>query len=300
MITLADIEHFSSFVSTKLDDLPSRVIDKLEQKVGCCRCGDYITALNNGAEWLFEYTAKYQPLTGNILSQGKLFLYGRPAERWDKTNPDDDYFLHCGLELNGFVLGVYRNPIGENPDDAGYRANIERINQNLTRKWGKPTVSEERHLSLPFEISQAYYSRFDGLNVPLTAAQGIYTRLLPFPIHRPWQSIDGYLSQIRLKNKLELVHEWFPGCQPKRKSDPYTKLMIFLDTRPTLGGKEGDVFFVKNHIQDGVIYYIRDGDIDNLMVLNEPAEAIDQYCHHVLMRDERRFDFMPYVSKFSI
>ncbi|RUO31137.1 hypothetical protein [Aliidiomarina soli] len=299
MITFEDIEDFSSFIATTPEELPSRVLYILEQGLGGYRRGDYLTALEKGAEWLFEYTSKHQPLTGDILSKGKLFLYGRPAERWDKTNPNDDYYFNCGLEINNFILGVYRSPIGRNPDDANYRDNIEKGNVNLTKKWGKPTVCEERHLSLPFEISQSYYGRFDGLNIPESPAQGIYTRLLPFPIKRPWQSIDGYLSKLRLKKKLELLHEWFPDCQPKRKSDPYNKLMIFLDTRPTLSGKEGDVFFVKNHIQDGVIYYIRDGDIDNLMVLIEPVEAIDKYCHHVLMRREGRFDFMPYASRFE-
>ncbi|RUO79865.1 hypothetical protein CWI84_09575 [Idiomarina tyrosinivorans] len=299
MINRTDIEKESTFIAMTVEELPTRVKEILEKGILGSRKPDYLTALQRGPEWLFEYTRKYQPLTGNMLSDGKLVLYGRPAEKWDKTNPDDDYYLHFGLEINGFFVGVERNVLGKNPDDEGYRDFIERGNRKLTKTWGKPTVMEERHLSLPFELRQAYYSRFDGLNVPLTASQGIYTRLLPFPVGRPWESIDGYLGQLRLKKKLALIHEWFPDCQPKNKSDPYIKLMIFLDTRPTLSGKEGDVFFVKNHIQDGVIYYIRDGDIDNLMVLNEPVEAIDKYCHHILTRSEGRFDFMPYAGKFE-
>ncbi|MEW5681692.1 MAG: hypothetical protein AB1780_04870 [Pseudomonadota bacterium] len=297
MISFSDIESYSTYIAKKRSELPERVVEILNSKSPWQ--GDLLVALDNGVDWLFEHTKKYQPLTGELLTKGELFLYGRPHERLDKTNPDNDYVVYCGVKINEQIVTLKRSRKGVNPDDAGYRDNIEKINRNLTKTWGKPTVWEERHLSLPFEISQAYYTRFDGLNIPLTASQGIYTRLLPFPIHRPWQSIDQYLSKLRLKNKLELVHEWFPGCQPKRKSDPYTKLMIFLDTRPTLSGKEGDVFFVKNHIQDGVIYYIRDGDIDNLMVLNEPVEAIDKYCHHILMRNDGRFDFMPYISKFN-
>jgi len=72
---------------------------------------------------------------------------------------------------------------------------------------------------------------------------------------------------------------------------------MFLDSRPTLRGKEGDVLFVKNHIQDGVIYHIKDADIENMRILSEPAEAIDRYCEHVLLEKPGRFDFLPYTSE---
>ncbi|UFH50132.1 hypothetical protein [Pseudomonas sp. KNUC1026] len=72
---------------------------------------------------------------------------------------------------------------------------------------------------------------------------------------------------------------------------PCTDFMMFLDTRPTLSGKEGDVFFVKNHIQDGKVYWIHDADITGMRELSDPVTAIDLYCAHVLSGKPGRFDF---------
>ena len=58
---------------------------------------------------------------------------------------------------------------------------------------------------------------------------------------------------------------------------------------------DGDHLFVKTHDQDGLVYYIRDADVANMMILTDPAEAIDLYCEHVLLRKEGRFDFRPWA-----
>ncbi|GAA0660132.1 hypothetical protein [Rheinheimera tangshanensis] len=297
-MTIDDVKNYSDFFAENISDLPENVFGLLENSNN--GVSDYLTPMELGAQWLFEFTKDSQPLTGSLLQSSELFIYGRQSERWDGTTPNNEYHIHLGAEINNQIVIIGRKSLGWNPDDGTYSETIARINANLTKTWGRPISKVERHLSLPTPISKAYYHRLDGLDIPLSPAVGIYSRLLPFPINRPWETIDSYLASLKLKSKLDLIHDWFPRCKPERKSAPYTNLMIFLDTRPALSGKEGDVFFVKNHIQDGTIYYIRDGNIDNLMVLNEPVEAIDKYCHHVLMRDERRFDFMPYVSKFSI
>jgi hypothetical protein len=74
--------------------------------------------------------------------------------------------------------------------------------------------------------------------------------------------------------------------------------MMFMAAGPNPAGKEGDVFFVKNAngIQDGVIYHIKDADIENMRILSEPTEAIDLYCEHILLEKEGRFDFLPYTG----
>ena len=65
----------------------------------------------------------------------------------------------------------------------------------------------------------------------------------------------------------------------------------------TAPGRQGRrCVFVKNIMHDGVIYHIRNADIDNMRILSEPAEAIDRYCEHMLLKREGHFDFLPYTS----
>lgn len=238
---------------------------------------DYYTPLKNGKDWLFELTEKYQPRTGAILLSGselhvrQLIVSGRPL-------------LFMMLEVKGKVVLVNRAFYGSHFGDANY---LERRHV------------PERCESLPPAIRDAYYNRFDGLNIPSTPSVGIYTRLLPFPVHRPWQSWDGYLEEFRgyKKKYLPWLEERIPNVKPESKYAVYTKFMMFLDTRSDLKGKEGDVLFVKNHIQDGLIYHIKDADIENMRILENPEEAIDRYCEHVLLEKEGRFDFLQYGKK---
>jgi hypothetical protein len=145
----------------------------------------------------------------------------------------------------------------------------------------------------------AYYHRIDGLGVPNSESLGPFTRVLPYPISRPWQSVDGYLSDLKLKSKLlPIIEEMIPNVKPERKGSSYTKFMMFLNSWGSFTGNkktDGDHLFVKNHVQDGVVYYIRDADVANMMILADPVEAIDRYCEHVLLRKEERFDFRPWA-----
>jgi hypothetical protein len=96
---------------------------------------------------------------------------------------------------------------------------------------------------------------------------------------------------------LPWLAERIEGVEPKRKSASWTNFMLFLDSRPEGKGKEGDQLFVKTHIHDGVIYHVKDADIENMRILSNPAEAIDLYCEHVLLEKEGRFDFLPYTTQ---
>lgn len=261
-------------VYTSCDDIPPWLREAIFGSNVSGRVDDYYTPLKNGKEWLFELTKKFQPRTGSLLlSDGELYVR--------KIMVSGDPLLFMMLEVQGKVVLVNRSFYGSHFDDASYQ-----------EKRRPP----ERCESLPPAIRDAYYSRFDGLNIPTTPSVGIYTRLLPFPVHRPWQSWDGYLEEFRgyKKKYLPWLEERIPNVKPDSKYDVYTKFMMFLDTRPDLKGKEGDVFFVKNHIQDGVIYHIKDADIENMRILENPEEAIDRYCEHVLLEKEGRFDFLQY------
>ncbi|MEH3021624.1 MAG: hypothetical protein PGN19_02685 [Pseudomonas oryzihabitans] len=253
-------------------DVKDKVFEK--QEPGFAKI-DFYTPLMMGKEWLLELTLKHQPRTGSFLMRGDL------AARYDTKGG----VLSCPelfISIEDKIVVVGRRHAGRNPSDL----NFFRFNT-------------ERHESLPSSIREAYYFRFDGLNIPLTPTIGIKSRLLPFPIGRPWKSWDGYLEEFRgyKKKYLPWLEERIPGVLPERKSSPCTNFMMFLDSRPTLSGKEGDTLFVKNHIQDGVIYHIKDADIENMRILSEPAEAIDRYCEHVLLEKPGRFDFLPYTSE---
>ena len=287
MINLRDIESYADYIAYTYEDLPQQIIERSAGTLAP-QTSDVATVLSAGTEWLFEYTKQFQPQTGNILCGAKWFVYGRDRGDGIFTN-------HVAAEINEKIIVLNRAFRNHNPADQGYDDEIATVNRRLAARNGEHTKITERHLSLPEAIGKAYYWRFDGLDVPLSPAVGIYSRLLPFPIGRPWQAIDNYLSDIRMKNKLSQIYDQFPGAEPKRKADLCTNLMIFLDARPGLKGKKGEVLFVKNHKQDGKIYCIRDGDISNIMVLKKPQMAIDEYCSYILTDNEKNFSFTEYT-----
>ncbi|QWK81297.1 hypothetical protein [Ochrobactrum sp. BTU1] len=240
---------------------------------------DSISLLDHGKEWAYELLTVHQPHTAKQLLNGSEFSLIL------RENELAGYTSHVVQEVNGNIIGINRRFLGANPDDDGFS----------NRKYS----SIDRYFSLPESIRLAYYHRFDGLNVINEPVIGPFTQILPFPINRPWESIDGYLNGLRLKKKLlPLIEEMIPGVKPDRKDSSYTKFMMFLNSWGSFTGKkrtDGDHLFVKNHIQDGVVYYIRDADVENMMVLADPAEAIDRYCEHVLLKKEERFDFRPWA-----
>ena len=257
---------------------------------------DLVSLLKNGKEWAFEHTLKFQPRTAHQLLSGSSFeLMASLAT--------DSYVTHLVQVVNGQVVEIRRGFLDSNPDDAGYRARIERINSNLTKRWGYLRSTTERHLSLPEPIRMAYYHRIDGLNIPDFPVLGPFERILPYPIGRPWQSIDGYLGDLRLRKKLlPVIEEMIPGVKHEDKDMPYINFMMFLNSWGSFIGKkrtDGDHLFVKNHIQDGVVYYIRDADVAGMTILADPGEAVDRYCEHVLLRKEERFDFRPWAIPFE-
>jgi len=67
----------------------------------------------------------------------------------------------------------------------------------------------------------------------------------------------------------------------------------------TCEGNENEIettLFVKTHLKDGIVYAIQNGDIENMKILSNPAEAIDRYCEYVLTMHKTDFDFTPYFE----
>ena len=259
-------------------------------------CSDVYTPWKKGKKWLYQETVKYQPKTaGILLSASDFFITARKKDIGNIRGFNLDLYQ----EVNNKEILIYRQMHGQNPSDDGYKDWITRINDRLTKRDGKPTQLEERYLSLPESIQKAYYYRFDGFQFPSNhSSPSIAMGILPASTSS-WYSLNRYLAPLRLKKKyLPWFEERFSGIKPEKKDAPYINFMCFLDTR-TDDPKKGDVFFVKNHIQDGIIYHIKDTDIENMRVLSEPAIAIDLYCEHILQGNKIRFDFLPYTSAFD-
>lgn len=290
LVSIEEATRRYSEVFTEFEQLPADVVSKVYDGTKD-RLWDLATPLKNGKAWLFDDLRKYQPRTYEVVMGGSEF-------RLLRRRYDGKEVQALVLVVGGEVVEVCRNFWGRNPGDPGYQDWISRVSANLTQKWGRPMTMEERHLSLPEPLRMSYYRLFDGLNLPRRVPWGIEFRLLPRPT-RGWNSIDGYLKSLGLeKQLLPIVEEMIPGIRPAQKDMPFVNFMLFLDSRPTVAGTEGDVFFVKNHMQDGTIYYIRDADVANMMILADSVEAIDQYCEHVLIKREGRFDFRPFAKPF--
>lgn len=266
---------------------------------------DLITPLERGKAWTFEFLSQYQPRTARQLLEGSEFKLVAKYMGPSFSGTGDAYNIALVQEVNGQVVKIHRQFWGNNPDDPDYAENIERENAVLLKRWGFPMRADQRELSLPKPLRMAYYHRIDGLRIANSPVFGIYGWLLPFASSNEWKKIDYYLAGLRLKKKfLPLAEEMIPGIKPADNvnKDMAYDFRMFLSSWGSFTRKkrsEGDHLFVKNHIQDGVVYYIRDADVANMMILAEPAEAVDRYCEHVLLQKAGRFDFRPWAVPFE-
>ena len=302
-VCMSDVEKAHDFCFNHA----AEVLPEIKQQVFENKANyDLITPLERGKAWTFEFLSQYQPKTARQLLGGSEFRLVATYTKYVRAGYNDtwwDVYNACLVqEVNGQVVEIHRQFWGNNPDDPDYAENIERKNAVLLKRWGFPMRADQRELSLPEPLRMAYYHRIDGLRIANSPVFGIYGWLLPFASSHQWTDIDAYLAGLRLKKKfLPLVEEMIPGIKPARKDMAY-HFKMFLSSWGSFTGKkrsEGDHLFVKNHIQDGVVYYIRDADVANMMILAEPAEAVDRYCEHVLLRKEGRFDFRPWAVPFE-
>jgi hypothetical protein len=291
--TLDEMKARADWFITKPADIPGFLHQHIHNPPeGVVTKSDVLTPFLKGKEWLYEETAQFQPRTGKLLLEGsQLYIiirkvYDTPEGMVAKDEAQvRGTIVYLIQEVNGMVVHIPRQFLGSNISDPTWKPS----------KWQDGTPAPQRQQSFCIELTKAYYTKFDGLSIPSTSAIGIESRLLPLKSNGGWESVNRYLEQLRLKKKhISLIEEFIPDIKPKRKYDNHTNFMSFLDTRP-LGD---EVFFVKNHIQDGVIYCLKKGDVPNMQILNNPIEAIDLYCEHILLRREGKFDFTPFLTPF--
>jgi uncharacterized protein YwqG len=273
-----------------IDDIPEeafRII--LEYGKG----DDVITPLIKGKEWLLEYLQQYQPKTASVLlNGGELVVAGEARKSLamqlkDRVIPSTTrYRMSLFLRLGERVVRINRLNANRHPDDLGYGYHIVRHPSDTCYRCVK---------SLPEELSKAYYSRFNGLALPNSILND--KRLLPRPVPA-WDALESYLSGCSKKNRMPWFEERVPGLKHLNRSDAYDNFRYFLSTFDTnmINKKLTDELFVSTHIQDGLIYHIKDEDIENTRLMVAPQEAIDGYCEHMLLNKPGRFDFIPYTE----
>ena len=99
------------------------------------------------------------------------------------------------------------------------------------------------------------------------------------------------------KKWYKYLENFMPKFNLKEFGGTCVDFMSFLDTR--YEGNENEIettLFVKTHLKDGIVYAIQNGDIENMKILSNPAEAIDRYCEYVLTMHKTDFDFTPYFE----
>ena len=260
--TIQEFKESNHKIYTNINKLPEDYIERVIRGNF-----DHYTPLKNGKEWLYELTTKYQPKTGKLLSNG-----GDLQLALEEYH--NGYFSYLLQEVNGILYQINRSFYGSNLGEDSYN------------RWGTP---DKRKIALPDPLAQAYLHRFSihPLHYDFDRDKSLV------PGIQNWTSIDNYLGEIRKKKKLlPLIEEIFGDAI---KDPLYYGLHCFLwqvydDVHDTL--------WVKTYGgSDKTIYYVKNNDFNNIMILNNPIEVIDDYCAHTILRKEEPFDFSPFVSK---
>lgn len=261
---------------------------------------DILTPLKKGKEWLYELTLKHQPKTAEIFLNSPLGI----CEYRKK------FILLSQIDLQ--LIEIQRETKGYNLSDENYKIReylypkMKQLIKEDSRFFVFKNTNSRPH-SLPMEIREAYYTRFDGFKYVMPKLlSSIHSCLYPANSSE-WNSIDGYLDSIgKKKELLPWIEEYFPGKMTRHpnmleKDSPYTNLMVFLDSRCSYFPENNDshfVLLVKTSIQDEIIYVIQDGDVKNMRILSNYKEAMDDYCSLMLLAKGKEFDITKYTSDF--
>jgi len=213
-------------------------------------------------------------------------------------------FRDCARSLNLGIVMIY-NPLYEvwRPvpvlfvDCAGKMIQVEPCFVGDTYEEGNDCFGSL--LSLPDALAKSWLWRTGGWRVPSEPFQGplINRGLIGHPSSQ-WKVTDGFLDSLGKGFKRKYMPgllERFPDMLTKTNGIKRYCLEAFLDTRlANKGGPVGDQFFVLTTRTDQTVYHVHQGDVGNLRVLHDPADAIDRYCAHVLRNKDGEFDFSPW------
>ena len=270
------------------DNLPDDVLESVFTKLPRAErkhrlTYDLVTPFTQGKIWLYELMVEHLPETASILlSGGPLYI----RRHWIRENAFNLDLCH---DVQGKTIEIFRCFAGCNFSDENY-------NQS---KLYKDKPYGERSRSLPKSILNSFYYRMDGMSIPNNQSMGIRERLLP---KNTWHGLDYVIEENKLPDAIfDTVVKLLPevdtldGCDER-----WVALSAFLVAQGYFSSnnpQEGDWLFVKETIQDGVIYHVKDLEFEKMRILSSPEQAIDSYCAHVLMGRNERFDFLPYTSE---
>jgi len=242
---------------------------------------DFLTPFRNGVLWTFEPLKRSFPKTyKSLVKETRFFLitYNRL---------DTDTF-ELVLEHKRGLIKVGRRSLGHNPGDESYKPEHD-----------APIKA------LPKEVRQAFYSRFDGLGVVRRLGFELYDFLLPLS-RSSTRTLDEMAERYNLNsNNLDLkMQNRFPISKRTADAHSFFFMSAFLCTHADNPEEpdtrlNGDYLFIKHHIHDNEIYHVKDGDYENMRVLDNYVEAIDNYCEHILEERSGKFDFIPYTKTFD-
>lgn len=240
---------------------------------------DAITPLKLGKKVAFKDMALFQPKTTELLVNysGEFFVICglRPELHWKRKVYQAG--LSLALELDGHIVFIGC--------------------QNYDKK---PELNLDRDTSdaLPVDISKAYYTDLiDGLvypSKPFTPAGG---EQLPTPTHLGWDFTELFLASLKadkgtyrqqLIDRFELEADSRGNCYDVREFIRYAPEGY---DNPKLGDR------IILDSKTRTLFLIHDGDVGNMCYLDNPVEAIDNYCAHILSRQSHRFDFTTYAVK---
>ncbi|MDO5897875.1 hypothetical protein [Agrobacterium sp. Azo12] len=264
---------------TNAVDVPSDLRDLMLSGQGRY---DYYTPLRDVKEILFEGLLRHQPHTANLLMNAKPLVL-RARSYYDKpSNSPSGWALDFGLEVEGQMVMIERLYHGQNLNDPGYEKP-----QPISLEW-----------ALPPSLRESYYTTFNGMKVPDGEYVSVFGRFMPRNVSN-WTLWNNYLGQFRgyKKKYIPWLEERLPLVKPSKPSKyGYFDFRCFLESVPDEKSGEVDYLWVKSFHEDGTVYHIRGKDVENMRIVSEPAEAVDRYCEHVLLRKEGRFDFLEFTS----
>ena len=274
------LKYMDGGVYSDLDDIPinykSFLYDQPDREVR-----DFIGFLKGKKPWVIETLEQLQPLSFEVFQNKASPLFIGMRLYSDPRYPNKPQELILFLFFN-----VCERMIEVRPRFAG-----------STYEDGDDCF--ETLLSIPDDLARSWLWRTNGWRIPGELPEYVMTnrQLIGHP-SSGWKDTDNYLDSLGRgwkKKYLSKIIERFPDTATNINGIKRYKFRCFLDTRPSnINGPVGDQFFVCSTRQDKIVYHIHRGDVDNIRVLHNPAEAIDRYCAHTLLRTPHEFDFMPW------
>lgn len=268
------------------NQIPKGYLSIFEKDSSGTRPYDYMGLLKGKKKWIIENFQNLQPYSNEVFEkkagalQLGLTLISDPLHRQNPPEPYPGLFF----DVCGRMIEVRPNFAGCNYED------------------GDDCFGTL--LSIPEELAKSWLWRTDGWRIPSELPEFVMTnrQLIGHP-SAGWRDTDDYLDSLGRgwkKKYLSKIVERFPDTATNINGIKRYKFNCFLDTRPSnINGPVGDQFFVCSTRQDKIVYHIHRGDVDNIRVLHNPAEAIDRYCAHTLLRTPSEFDFMPWSEPLA-